>query len=351
MQTDLELNDGFGFELPSIDWLPDESFYSLCSRLHRLFGHAQPAATARLLFGHSRRGSQPAFPTRLAQFISRTRGAFGTSVERILRSHSIAAFYFPWRTLRSRTLAVQACASGNLRALRAELAAPQTDDKIPLRYCQQCAANDRSSSGVAYWHLCHQFPGVWICIHHNLALTYIEPRYLQGLSVFNQWHLPLDFARLGTIPLRSYAPQLSNRLERQAHIATRVAKLHDDFRIDYVKLHQTYMDAIAAKGWKSVEDSYEARQFRQHWITGNARGEVDEARNGRSSHLKFDHRLTKALFRPELDTDPVFHIMLIAWLFKDWNEFAVAYGSSCCNDPYQNDGIGAARSAIGLAKT
>src|SRR3546814_5850196 len=40
----------------------------------------------------------------------------------------------------------------------------------PLKFCFLFLESDRRQSGVAYWHLTHQLPGVWICPAHNCFL-------------------------------------------------------------------------------------------------------------------------------------------------------------------------------------
>ena len=42
---------------PAMEWLPDETVFSLCSRLHFLSGHHVPTKTNQLLFGTARAGS------------------------------------------------------------------------------------------------------------------------------------------------------------------------------------------------------------------------------------------------------------------------------------------------------
>ena len=40
----------------------------------------------------------------------------------------------------------------------------------PLKACAACMAHDLAGFGVAYWHVDHQYPGIWLCPIHNEIL-------------------------------------------------------------------------------------------------------------------------------------------------------------------------------------
>jgi len=40
-----------------------------------------------------------------------------------------------------------------------------------MRYCEQCVRDDADKYGEPYWHRLHQFPGVFACAAHGIALT------------------------------------------------------------------------------------------------------------------------------------------------------------------------------------
>lgn len=60
-----------------IDWLPDESLYSLAARHHRISGNLRPERTALQLFGHSRGGYPHDLPGGLDHFVAATDGRLG----------------------------------------------------------------------------------------------------------------------------------------------------------------------------------------------------------------------------------------------------------------------------------
>src|SRR3546814_18405991 len=62
--------------------------------------------------------------------------------------------------------------AGNASTIKGLLGLPASRIRAnhPLKFCFLCLESDRRQSGVAYWHLTHQLPGVWICPAHNCFL-------------------------------------------------------------------------------------------------------------------------------------------------------------------------------------
>jgi hypothetical protein len=48
--------------------------------------------------------------------------------------------------------------------------------QLHLRYCHHCVSEDTLRYGEPYWHRLHQFPGVFVCDKHGIALTESEIR-------------------------------------------------------------------------------------------------------------------------------------------------------------------------------
>ena len=59
-------------EYQLLSWLPDETFFSLVSRHHQLWGHITAAQTCQLMFGSARAGVHHDLPNSLGAFAQRT---------------------------------------------------------------------------------------------------------------------------------------------------------------------------------------------------------------------------------------------------------------------------------------
>lgn len=150
---------------PVVDtWLQGETVFSLVSRQHALSVHAKPADTCLHWFGHSRTGSAHDLPARLATFTARTKGRFG-STSSVIYKHTLLPYYLPFRSAQDSANAVAAMSGESIGSLKAQLGilATRFGAAHPLKACKCCIEQDEANHHVAYWHVEHQLPGVWIC--------------------------------------------------------------------------------------------------------------------------------------------------------------------------------------------
>lgn len=157
--------------LPITAWFSDESFYSLCCRYHYVSGNAVAARSAQQLFGHSRNGTQHDFPSRIHVFAQRTQTLLGTP-EEIIRTRTVMPFFLPWKSPQEAHHLMTMFCNGKAGKIKSLLGLPASRMRahLPLKACPQCIHEDRQRVGVAYWHLTHQLPGVWVCLDHGCAL-------------------------------------------------------------------------------------------------------------------------------------------------------------------------------------
>jgi len=144
-------------------WLPGETLFSLVSRHHFFWGNPLSARTCEQVFGHRRAGSQHDLPSRLSHFVIRTGVSFG-NVEKIATGHTLLAYYAAFVSAGKLENAI-ACMAGDSVAhlqLRLGILTSRFRANHPLKACAACMAEDRAAFGWAYWHVDHQYPGVWI---------------------------------------------------------------------------------------------------------------------------------------------------------------------------------------------
>ena len=79
-------------EYQLLSWLPDETFFSLVSRHHQLWGHVTSAQTCQLMFGSARAGVHHDLPNSLGVFAQRTNALLG-DVDSIARERTLLNFY------------------------------------------------------------------------------------------------------------------------------------------------------------------------------------------------------------------------------------------------------------------
>lgn len=161
------------FETPStlLDWLPGESLFSLSSRQHAFWGHTKSVETACILFGHRHGGTHHDFPSALEDFVLLTSGQFGQS-EDLALTRTLLSYYRPYASHAVIALCLQTMQSRSVRHLKFRLGLLTSRFRAnhPLKACPVCMASDESEHGWAYWHLEHQYPGVWLCDKHGEPL-------------------------------------------------------------------------------------------------------------------------------------------------------------------------------------
>lgn len=180
---------GFETRIPLLQWLPGETFYSLCSRHHRFSGHPVSTYTTRALFGHSHAGNQHDFPSRLDSFVERVEGVHGDAAE-LARERTLLRFYAPFHqpsVVRDAVASMRSTSVAHLK-YRLGLLTSRFRANHPLKACPACMASDVETSGWMAWHLEHQFPGVWICRRHQQPLLVSDVK-ATGVQRFS-WQLP-----------------------------------------------------------------------------------------------------------------------------------------------------------------
>lgn len=236
------------FPEPMLRPLADESFFSLCSRHHQLWGSPTSAKTTELLFGHRRRGSQHDFPSELNSFVQRTGGILGTTTDLAI-GRTLLAYYRPFLIGNVIDDAVAAMASGSVAHLKYRLGLLTSRFRAnhPLKACVECICQDVAEHGWAYWHLSHQFPGVWVCPQHGCLLrvsilksTGVE-RFQWCLPLVNQLRPPSEHILSGDA-MRSFSRLSSFTLD-----VNRMIPLGDGLTADSVQ--RACRQRMAEKGW------------------------------------------------------------------------------------------------------
>lgn len=174
---------------PLLEWLPGESFFSLCSRHHRLWGNGLSSRTTEILFGKPRLGCQHDLPGGLGAFTDRTGGVFG-SAEGLAVERTLLRFYRSFTHEDQVSDAAASMSSDSVAHLKFKLGLLTSRFRAnhPLKACRGCMNEDIGRFGWVYWHLHHQYPGVWMCAQHSAPLM-VSTIKSTGVLRFH-WCLP-----------------------------------------------------------------------------------------------------------------------------------------------------------------
>ena len=184
---------------------------------------------------------------------------------------------------------------------------------------------DRVTRGWAYWHLAHQYPGVWMCLEHHQLLresilksTGVE-RFqwlLPSADNFREWPADLHSAlRAARIPLTSFSSMVTDIVSR-ASIDS----------IDMSRLHEVYRAEIARRGWATPAGSFRmsviARSYLEHVKPLQLLPEMQALS---TTEEDATIQLGRMLRPPRGSTHPLRHLVLAHWLFGSTDTFWAAY--------------------------
>ncbi|WP_229260907.1 TniQ family protein [Duganella levis] len=153
-----------------LDWFPGESLYSLIAREHSISGRKKAVATINHFFGMAKERGLKDGRTEMDCLMERTEGALGP-IDKILKERTILRYYRPFLRQRERRL-VHPGKFGGVDMLKFPLGLHTGRYLMlyPLKGCRACVEEDRTTTGMPYWRLEHQYPGVWVCLKHDQPL-------------------------------------------------------------------------------------------------------------------------------------------------------------------------------------
>lgn len=306
-------------------WLPGETVFSLVSRQHTLSVHAKPADTCLHWFGHSRVGSAHDLPGRIANFIERTKGRFG-SISDVIYKHTLLPYYLPFRSPSESANAVAAMSGESIGALKAQLGilATRFGAAHPLKACRRCIEQDDATHHVAYWHVEHQLPGVWVCPWHNELLQVASVKWM-GVERFG-WHLPTDSNLSLTAVVDPNRHSDEEMLQRLANASIKLWSLPAGFYFSRERLLQLYRQEMIRAKLCSASGRVNTTDFSKT-ILGVTKGleGIREFAVLSQDPDKIAQAFGRLLSHPRSTPHPLRQLIIILGLFGSWDSFFKEY--------------------------
>ncbi|WP_297900588.1 TnsD family Tn7-like transposition protein [Metallibacterium sp.] len=315
-----------------LSWLPGETLFSLCSRHHRLWGYATSGQSAGVLFGGRRTGTQHDFPSALDEFERRTAGCHGTATD-LARHRTLLRYYRPFLQPDEVANTVEQMRSRSVAHLKFRLGLLTSRFRAnhPLKACPTCMQTDLAKEGWIYWHLQHQFPGVWACPWHAEPLLTSTVKST-GVERF-LWHLPAQDRLVRGGHARSSAGDAL--LHRLAQLSVTLVKWDaDDGWLGLTRLQPLFFAQAARRGWVSSAGSLRLKQAAPDYLAHGLQLRHVAEFAGLAKNLEEANVQVGRLFRsPQTDTHPLRLVLAIDWLFGDSQSFFSYYEDP--SDPEQ----------------
>ena len=324
--------DSFFESPPLLEWLHDEIFFSLISRHHSLWGQSVARRTAEVLFGHVRGGAHHDLPSYLADFVERTNGVHG-QLEKLACGHTVLKYFAAFMPTIEVDNAIACMAGKNVAHLKLRLGILTSRFRAnhPLKACEACMAEDVDLKGWAYWHLEHQYPGVWVCLRHGQLLR--ESMFKStGVERF-QWHLPTSQ------DLQPWPCGLLNNDDGTNTALTDFSRLVIGIvngatldSIDVSRLHELYREELRRRSWLTSGGSLRmpaiSKSYLQYAVPLRVLPELSSVPDSAEAAAIQVSRMLRA---PRGGTHPLRHLLVIGWLFETPEAFWTKYRSMLGN--------------------
>lgn len=313
---------------PLLDWLPDETFFSLVSRNHYLWGHGMDWRTNEMLFGSRRIGVHHDLPNGMGMFADRTDNQLGTA-EEIVRERTLIKYYGRFLSAEEEHEAVLALSGNSVAHLKFRLGLLTSRFRAhhPLKACSLCMEEDALKYSWAYWHMEHQYPGVWWCHIHD---TPLQESMLKSTGVNRfLWHLP------GCESMRQWPHAMLEKFEFAAARLSSISRTTVDLiaqtqpgEFESVRLLRAYRVELAQRGWLTESGNLRLAIIAESFLEySRVIRFVPELEALPSTIEESKAQIGRLLRLMHSGTHPLRHILIIDWLFGNAGSFLELYRS------------------------
>ncbi|NVL39903.1 TnsD family Tn7-like transposition protein [Pseudomonas syringae] len=297
--------------LPQLDWLPDETLFSLCSRQHLVMGNLDHATTSTALLGLSEKFIKHDIPCGIAA-LEQTGFNYWGSAESILLNHTIFSVFVPFQNKIKIEDAITTIKGDRIDSLKYRLGLVSSGfgAEHPLKACPYCMREDVYAHGIAYWHLTHQYPGVLICPRHQAWLM-VSTKSRRWSGRF-EWSLPTKDCLIQQAPSQKLwsRPAFLNL----ANNVIALAVIGRVMSLESCAVAATYRTAVL-QGGRSASLLDRIEPLRRFHL-------FESLPEDEKSTESFMNQLTRT---PRRSIHPLKHLLLIDWLFDDLRSFLNAY--------------------------
>lgn len=303
--------------LPSLH--KDMTFFSWMSTTQVLNGAISGYRLSQVLMQNGSAGCRLDFPSHLDAFCRSTSYAFGHP-EDIALGHTSLPYFLAFRRQSLTGECIQVMQGDSVETLKFKLgiAPAHYRDSSDLKFCPACRDEDMDTLGYSYWHREHQLPSAHLCHKHSTGLWTIPFRSV-GLQK-NAFIVPSRAVIEQAISPLNKASVLKAITDISNHLL--VDQLPGGF--DALQLHFTYQHGLREQGLLTkagrirVEDFLE--RFEQYF------------RQLKQIHpyqrlLLADNipHFLKLIRKPRGHHLTLAHILLIEFLFGNWELFSATY--------------------------
>lgn len=149
---------------------PDELLYSVCARYSELMGYPNQSTATEDFFGKGASAIVD-LPGRIDYLIRSLPPGHLYTADELIDKNTLFPFYAPFQPKGQSHAIRQAMRHDESARVAARIRRTYSGEKlIYLRFCPECASEDREAVGETYWHRIHQLHGIYVCPRHDVFL-------------------------------------------------------------------------------------------------------------------------------------------------------------------------------------
>lgn len=306
--------------LPTL--LPTMTLYSATALTQRLNNHSRGENISLKLFGSPWAGLRHDFPSHLDFFCEATGNVFGTPIE-VATKATVLPYFVLFRPPQSRDSAIALMRGESVEPLKFLLGLPAgpSGASLPLRYCEECCRKDIAEHGFAYWHREHQLPSAAICVEHGSALTESRLR-LDGRGRSGLF-LP-DDPKVQESAHRTYLGAAQADLMRLARLSSAALTGELPGHYSAFSLQAAYLHGLKQQGLLTSSGRVRATEFLAR-IQQRYRALSQVHLFARILNNRSLEGMLKLVRKPRGGNHTASHLLLIDFLFGDWDLFLSVY--------------------------
>lgn len=269
-------------------------------------------------------GTHHDLPNGLVEFEHRTNGCLG-SADQIARDRTLLRYYRAFLPPEKVVDAVNRMGSHSVAHLKFQLGLLTSRFRAnhPLKACAACMDQDRMEHGWAFWHLEHQFPGVWWCDQHARPLQESVFK-ATGVGRF-LWNLPTTEA-LRALPEQAQSDIQERALASLAATTRGLVAVGETIPWSTDQFWTLYQDVLYDRGLLTESGRLRLADIVPDFLqfVTKLRG-IPELSALPDTADAAAVQLGRLLRPPRTGTHPLRHAILIDWLFGSQQEFLLRY--------------------------
>ena len=303
-----------------------ETIYSWCAKFHRINSNPSARLTSRRLFGNSTAGFRHDFPNYLDRFSENTGRLLGSTDEIIYGRTALAIFaaFLPAGT--TRMIVHEMCVGGHSKTKHdLGMLTSRTGVIAPLKACPACIDEDVISSrtGIAWWHVEHQWPSVRLCPKHGEYLLMAGEEFHGRL--LQDWYLPGDLEVSDWRAIPMLENDTRNRLARLTDWSLFLAQYcRNPFDGELLRL--VYHLRSKSHGWTAMDGTLKFSKmksvFREKYGCLEELPGMSFIADTSCEHGGFIGSLLRQFAG---NKHPLKHVLMLDFLFEDTESFIAEY--------------------------